>query len=103
LLGSLDRRISKSAAQALSKIIGSYINILIKGGAQMTLFSPDAKISILHYRLVWKPTFVLPFGLEAKFHIINTVWSGTGFHIVTVPGGSRRKFGFYSGYFPLFD
>jgi hypothetical protein len=33
----------------------------------MTLFSPDTKISISHYRLVLKPTFILPFGLEANF------------------------------------
>jgi hypothetical protein len=45
-------------------------------------------------------SFTLPFGLEAKVHI--TIWSGAGFHI-TIPGGSRRKFGFYSGHFPLFD
>jgi hypothetical protein len=69
-------------------------------GAQMTLFSPDAKISISHYRLVWRPTFILPFGLGAAFHI--TVWSETGFHI-SVPGGSRKKFGFSTDNFPIFD
>jgi hypothetical protein len=36
-------------------------------GAQMTLFSPDTKIFISHYRLVLKPTFILSFGLEANF------------------------------------
>jgi hypothetical protein len=58
----------------------------------MTLFSPDTKVFISHYRLVLKPTFILPFGLEAnfilpfglvsEFHV--TVRPGTGFHI-TVP------------------
>jgi hypothetical protein len=65
----------------------------------MTLFSPDEKISISHYRLVWNPTFLLPFGPEAKIH--NTVCSGTGCHIINtaVPGGSRRKFGFSEAIF----
>jgi hypothetical protein len=33
----------------------------------MTLFSPDTKIFNSHYRLVLKPTFILPFDLEANF------------------------------------
>jgi hypothetical protein len=33
----------------------------------MTLFSPDAKIFISHYRLALKPTFIFPLGLEANF------------------------------------
>jgi hypothetical protein len=34
----------------------------------MTLFSPETKTLISHiYRLVLKPTFILPFGLEANF------------------------------------
>jgi hypothetical protein len=57
----------------------------------MTLYSGDPKISVLHYRLVWKPNFILPFGL------------GPDFILPMIPGGSRRKFGFYSGHFPLFD
>jgi hypothetical protein len=39
----------------------------VLGGAQMTLYSGDPKISVLHYRLVWKPNFILPFGLEPDF------------------------------------
>jgi hypothetical protein len=33
----------------------------------MTLYSGDPKISVLHHRLVWKPNFILPFGLEPDF------------------------------------
>jgi hypothetical protein len=62
----------------------------------MTLFLPDAKILILHYRLVWKATFALPFGLKAKFHII--VWPGTGFHI-TVLAAAEENLGFTVGIF----
>jgi hypothetical protein len=49
-----------------------------------------------------------------KFQFYITVWSGSQisyYHLVwgrisyynTIPGGSRRKFGFYIGHFPLFD
>jgi hypothetical protein len=35
----------------------------------MTLYSGDPKITVLHYRLVWKPNFIilLPFGLGPDF------------------------------------
>jgi hypothetical protein len=33
----------------------------------MTLYSGDPKISVLHYRLVWEPNFISPFGLEPDF------------------------------------
>jgi hypothetical protein len=36
----------------------------------MTLFSPDTKIFISHYRLDLKPTFILQFGLEANFILL---------------------------------
>jgi hypothetical protein len=51
--------------------------------------------------LVWKPTFVLPFGLKTKFHITVRP-AGTGFHIITVPGpaAAEENLGFTcSGYF----
>jgi hypothetical protein len=40
------------------------------------------KKTIKYYRSVWKPTFMLPFGLVSEFHI--TVRPGTRFYI-TVP------------------
>jgi hypothetical protein len=61
----------------------------------MTLYSGDPKISVLHYghyRLVWKPNFILPFGLGPDF-------------ILPFLAAAEEKFGFYinSGHFPLFD
>jgi hypothetical protein len=58
----------------------------------MSLLLPRTQKSPFHIT-VWSGSqlFLLLFGPEAKIH--NTVCSGTGFHI-TVPGGSRRKFGF---------
>jgi hypothetical protein len=59
-------------------------------GAQMTLYSGDPNFLVLHYRLVWKPNFILPFGLGPDF-------------ILPFPAAAEKKFGFYSGHFPLFD
>jgi hypothetical protein len=35
----------------------------------LTLYSGDPKISVLHYRLVWKPNFILPFGPGPDFKL----------------------------------
>jgi hypothetical protein len=96
-----------------SREIADFTLSFIQGGAQMTLYSGDPKISVLHHRLVWKPNFILPFGLGPDFilpfpaaaeenlgfivgifHFLTekvnfiyiTVWSGTGFHITVRPG-----------------
>jgi hypothetical protein len=56
------------------------------GGAQMTLYSGDPKISVLHYRLVWKPNFILPFGLGPDF-------------ILPFPAAAEENLGFTVGIF----
>jgi hypothetical protein len=67
----------------------------------MTLFSPDAKLFISHYRLVWKPTFVLPFGLEAKLNFRSYLIPfglGPNF-ILPSPAAAEENLGFTVGIF----
>jgi hypothetical protein len=52
----------------------------------MTLYSGDPKISVLHYRLVWKPNFILPFGLGPDF-------------ILPFPAAAEESLGFIVGIF----
>jgi hypothetical protein len=52
----------------------------------MTLYSGDPKISVLHYRLVWKPNFILPFGLGPDF-------------VLPFPAAAEEKLGFIVGIF----
>jgi hypothetical protein len=55
----------------------------------MTLYSGDPKISVLHYRLVWKPNFILPFGLGPDF-------------ILPFPAAAEENLGFIVGIFHFF-
>jgi hypothetical protein len=52
----------------------------------MTLYSGDPKISVLHYRLVWKPNFIFPFGLGPDF-------------ILPFPAVAEENLGFVVGIF----
>jgi hypothetical protein len=52
----------------------------------MTLYSGDPKISVLHYRLVWKSNFILPFGLGPDF-------------ILPFPAAAEENLGFIVGIF----
>jgi hypothetical protein len=60
-------------------------------GVHLQQFSPDTKIFISHYRLVLKPTFILPFGLEAKF--ILPFGLGPDF-ILPFPAAAEENLGF---------
>jgi hypothetical protein len=52
----------------------------------MTLYSGDPNFLDLHYRLVWKPTFILPFGLGPEF-------------ILPFPAAAEENLGFIVGIF----
>jgi hypothetical protein len=52
----------------------------------MTLYSCDPNFLVLHYRLVWKPNFILPFGLGPDF-------------ILPFPAAAEENLGFIVGIF----